>query len=194
MVLLVYWRTSLTANLLLNVPEGGKISRQAPRGSFATLPTHFKWITGFDAGSQAFSLTCAGCCGQDWQVFRVLEQQAIIAALYQHYFFYHYSAILIHILFLSTSGLWRQSPTRSLEKGRILHLNVCNLAFISNLKTGYCMAMRLFVTMVTDLARGGSNLIINEEINLTWPAGKQICSGSALVALLQAPAYKDMYR
>lgn len=167
MVLLVYWRTSLTANLLLNAPEGGKISRQAPRGSFATLPTHFKWITGFDAGSQAFSLTRAGCCGQDWQVFRVLEQQAIIAALYQHYFFYHYSAILIHNFlkyFRALTSISDQEP-RERQNSALACLQSCIHQQSQNrLVYGHEAVCHHWLG-------GGSNLIINEEINLTWPAG-----------------------
>lgn len=187
---MVYWRTSLTANLLLNVPAGGKISRQAPCGRFSTLSTHVKWITGFDAGSQALSLTCAGCCGNiGW--FSWLELQPMIAALH------HSTLFLLSILSqpyphfqLSASGLWRQSSTGRLEKGRNLHLRVRNLAFISKLQTVYCMAMRLFVTMVTQ-EEEGSSLIINEaEMNLTWPTGKQTRSGSALVFLLEAPAFR----
>lgn len=169
MVLLVYWQTSLSANLLLNASAGGKISRQASRGSFATLSTHFKWITGFDAGSQALSLTCAGCCGQHWLVFLTGATTDDSSTSLLNTISFIITQPSLSTFSVSTSGLWRQSPTRRLEKGRNLHLHVCNLAFISKLKTVYCMAMRVFVTMVTDLTQEeeGSNLII-KSYNRKW--------------------------
>lgn len=117
--------------------------------------------------------------------FSLLELQPMIAALINSISF------IITQPSLSTFSL--STPTRSLEKDRILHLHVCNQQSQNSLRYGHDAVCHHGHYLAQE--KWSSNLIMNEEeMNLTWPAGKQTRSVSVLMSLLQAPAYKDIYR